>query len=353
MMTNASRPSTLSTLGEFGLIRKLEKQFQALHTDVIQGIGDDAAILRTSPKESLVASTDLAVEGIHFDLRLGKPKDVGYRTAIANISDIAAMGAIPKFILVALAVPQSYSLNTLRALYRGFKEACCEYHISLVGGDTSASESRLFLSLTILGQVKRNRALRRQGAKVGDLVCVTGTLGDSRAGLQILKRQLRKKKPRASQPYESFLKKRHFRPTVQLALGQYLSQHQLAHAAIDISDGLSGDLSQLCQSSQVGAELREKDLPVSRQCHIYATANNLNPFGFALIGGEDYELLFTIHRRHQPKLANLSRMFKTPITCIGVIKPKSFGLRLTLEDGTNQTISSRSYNHFSSHRQKN
>lgn len=353
MMTHASRPSTLSTLGEFGLIRKLEKHCQTLNTNVIQGIGDDAAILQTSPKESLIASKDLAIEGIHFDLRFENPKDIGYRTVVANMSDMAAMGAVPKFILVALAVPRSYSLDSLQAIYRGFKEACREHSISLVGGDTSASQSGLFLSITILGQVKKNRALRRQGAKVGDLVCVTGTLGDSRAGLEILKRQVPRKKTVALRPYESFLKKRHLKPTARLLLGQYLSQHRLAHAAIDISDGLSGDLSHLCQASHVGVELRANDLPISRQCRIYATANDLDPFDFALIGGEDYELLFTIHRRHQSKLANLSRMVKTPITCIGTIKPKSFGLRLTLEDGTSQNISNRSYNHFSSHRPKN
>lgn len=352
MMTNASRPSTLSALGEFGLIRKLEKQCQALRADVIQGIGDDAAILETSPNNSLIASTDLAIEGIHFDLKFEKPKDVGYRTVTANISDMAAMGAIPKFILVALAAPPSYYVNTVRSIYRGFKEACCEHRISLVGGDTSASHSGLFLSLTILGQVKKNRALRRQGAKVGDLICVTGTLGDSRAGLEILQRQIQKKKTTSPRPYESFLKKRHLRPTARLVLGQYLSQHRLAHAAIDISDGLSGDLLHLCQASEVGAELRAKDLPVSRQCHVYTAANDLDPFDFALIGGEDYELLFTMHPRHQSKLANLSRKAKIPITCIGTIKPKSFGLRLKLEDGTNQNISNRSYNHFSLHRPK-
>ncbi len=347
MIRYASQPSTLSALGEFGLIRKLEKQCQTLHTDVIQGIGDDAAILETSPKESLIASKDLAIEGIHFDLRFEKPKDIGYRAVVANMSDMAAMGAVPKFILVALAVPQSCSLDTLRTLYRGFKEACREYHISLVGGDTSASQSGLFLSLTILGQVKKNMALRRQGAKVGDLICVTGTLGDSRAGLHVLQRQVQQKKTSAPRPYESFLKKRHLRPTARVVQGQYLSQHRLAHAAIDISDGLSGDLSHLCQASQVGAELQAKDLPISRQCHVYAIANDLDPFDFALLGGEDYELLFTMHHQHQSKLANLSRRFKTPITCIGTVKPKSFGLKLTLEDGTNKNILSRSYNHFS------
>jgi thiamine-monophosphate kinase len=352
-MRHAPRPLTLSTLGEFGLIRKLEKQCQTLHTNVIKGVGDDAAILKTSPNKSLVASKDLAIEGIHFDLRFSKPKDIGYRTVVANMSDMAAMGAVPKFILVALAVPQSYSLDILQDLYRGFKKACLEYHISLVGGDTSASQSELFLSLTILGEVKTNMALRRQGAKTGDLICVTGTLGDSKAGLQIFQRQIQQTKTTMPRPYELFLRKRHLRPTARLVLGQYLSQHRLAHAAIDISDGLSGDLAHLCQSSQVGAELREKDLPISRQCHIYATANNLDPVDFALIGGEDYELLFTVHRRHQSKLAAISRRLKTPITCIGIIRPKSFGLRLMLKDGTNKNISSRSYNHFSLHRLKN
>lgn len=349
-MKHASRPSTLHTLGEFGLIRELQRYCPQLRPDVILGIGDDAAILRTPPKESLIASTDLAIEGIHFDLTFETLMDVGYRTAVANISDIAAMGGTPTFLLVALAVPPSYPVKSLRGLYQGFKKSCQRYNMSLVGGDTSSSKSGLFLSLTILGHVNPKYAISRQGAKIGDRVYVTGTLGDSRAGLQILQRQVARRNKPPSQPYESFLKKRHLHPTPRLALGQQLSQGRLAHAAIDLSDGLSGDIHHLCQASQVGVELYASHFPISRQCQAYASAYRLDPIDLALAGGEDYELLFTISARHQDKLTALAKRLKIKMTCIGEIKPKSYGLRLKLEGPTSRNILRKSFDHFSKQR---
>jgi thiamine-monophosphate kinase len=324
-MTHSSRPSRLQALGEFGLIREIQKQCYTLRANVIQGIGDDAAILPSSHKESLLASTDLAIEGVHFDLAFESLQDVGYRTAVANISDIAAMGGIPKFLLVALAIPPSFSLQHVRA----------------------SSKSGLFLCVTILGQVAKNHALTRQGARVGDRVYVTGTLGDSHAGLEILQRRSKKKKASPPQPYEMFLKKRHLRPTPRLAIGHALSQGRLAHAAIDVSDGLSGDIHHICEASRVGVELRADLLPISRQCRAYAAAHRLDPIDIALEGGEDYELLFTIAPRNQKTMSGLSHTFKTPITCIGEIKPKSFGRRLKSEEGINRNILKKSYDHFS------
>ena len=346
-MTPVSRPNTLQTIGEFGLIDKLQKHCQALRSDVIQGIGDDAAILRSSPKTALIASTDLAIEGVHFDLAFESFKDVGHRIAVANISDIAAMGGTPRYLLVALAVPPSYAVKDLRALYQGFKTPCQAYGISLVGGDTSASKSGLFLCLTILGEVPPKLALTRHGAKIGDKVYVTGCLGDSKAGLQILQHQAETKQTTPMQPYETFLKKRHLRPTPRLAVGQHLSRHRLAHSAIDVSDGLSGDIRHICQASQVGVELWASHIPLSRQCQAYTASQRRNPIDFALAGGEDYELLFTIAPRNQSKVSDLGRTLKTQMTCIGEIKPRSYGLRLKLEGGTSRNIAKQSYDHFS------
>ncbi|MDT7041825.1 thiamine-phosphate kinase [Candidatus Nitronereus thalassa] len=346
-MIHASRPSTLQTIGEFGLIRALEQHCHHLRSDVLQGIGDDAAILRTTPNEALIVSTDLAIEGIHFDLSFESFQDVGYRTAVANISDMAAMGATPKFLLVGLAVPPSTAVKSLKDLYRGFKEPCRRYNISMVGGDTSSSQSGLFLCMTILGQVKTNHALKRSGAKVGDHVYVTGTLGDSKAGLQILQRRATQKNPNAPQPYESFLIKRHLRPTPRPAMGQQLAKSRWAHGAIDISDGLSGDIQHLCKASGVGVELWASQLPISRQCATYAKAYGHSSIELALEGGEDYELLFTVSPRHQQTMAKLSRTFKTPLTCIGEIRPRSFGLKLKSEGGISRSIAKHSYDHFS------
>ena len=346
-MTHAPRPSTLQTIGEFGLIRTLEHHCHHLQSDVIQGIGDDAAILRTQPNEALIASTDLAIEGIHFDLSFESYQDVGYRTAVANISDMAAMGATPKFLLVALAVPPSTAVQGLKDLYRGFKEPCRRYNISVVGGDTSSSQSGIFLCMTILGQVKANHALKRSGAKIGDRVYVTGTLGDSKAGLQILQRRAIQKNANAPRAYESFLIKRHLRPTPRPAIGQQLAKSRWAHGAIDISDGLSGDIHHLCKASGVGVELWASHLPLSRQCATYAEAHGLSPIELALEGGEDYELMFTVPPRHQPKMVTLSKTFKTSLTCIGKIRPQSFGLKLKSEGGTSRSIAKHSYDHFS------
>lgn len=347
-MKQASRPSKLQSLGEFGLIRELQKHSHSLSSDVIQGIGDDAAILTTSKNESLLASTDLAIEGVHFDLAFESLQDVGFRTAVANISDIAAMGGTPKFLLVALAIPGSFSPQQVRTLYQGFRKPCQQYNISLVGGDTSSSKSGLFLCVTILGQVEKKQALTRRGAKVGDLVYVTGTLGDSRAGLQILQHKVKQKKLPPPQGYEGFLKKRHLRPTPRVAIGLALSQDRLAHAAIDVSDGLSGDSLHICEASGVGIEIQAASIPISPQCRAYATASNLDPIDLALSGGEDYELLFTTAHRNQRKMSHLSQTLKTPLTCIGEIKPKSFGRRLKLKGGNDRNIVSKSYEHFSS-----
>ncbi len=351
-MTPASRPTTLQKIGEFGLIRELQKHCQSLRSDVIQGIGDDAAILRTSHQEALIASTDLAIEGVHFDLAFESFKDIGHRIAVANISDMAAMGATPKYLLVALAIPPNYSVSNWRALYQGFKKPCQAFDISLVGGDTAASKSGLFLCLTILGQVPSNQALTRRGAKVGDKIYVTGTLGDSKAGLQILQNQAKSKKTTAGKPYETFLKKRHLRPTPRLAVGQHLSRDHLAHAAIDVSDGLSGDILHLCEASRVGVELWASQLPLSRQCQAYAATQGHNPIDFALAGGEDYELLFTIAPRHQAQVSDLGKRLRTQMTCIGEIKPRAYGLRLKLEGGNHRNITRQSYDHFSTTRTK-
>lgn len=346
-MTRAPRPTTLQTIGEFGLIRELQKYCQTLHSDVIQGIGDDAAILRTPHKDALIASTDLAIEGVHFDLAFESFKDVGHRIAVANISDIAAMGGTPKYLLVALAIPPSCKVSDLRALYQGLKKPCQTYDISLVGGDTSSSKSGLFLCLTILGQAPPKRVLTRQGAKIGDRVYVTGTLGDSKAGLQILQHQAKHQRTKADQPYERFLKKRHLQPTPRLAVGQHLSKERLAHAAIDVSDGLSGDIQHICQASQVGVELWSSHLPLSRQCQTYAATQHHSSIDFALAGGEDYELLFTVAPRNQGKVSDLAKILSTKMTCIGEIKPKPFGLKLKLESGNSRNISRQSYDHFS------
>ncbi|MGC3973616.1 MAG: thiamine-phosphate kinase [Nitrospira sp.] len=254
---------------EFGLIRRLQAQAAQPDPQVFQGIGDDTAILKTSPIEWTLITTDLLAEGVHFDPATSSFRDIGYRAAIANLSDIAAMGGRPRFMLVSLAIPPACSTTQIQQLYRGMMQAGAPYQVRLVGGDTSASKTGLFLNITLTGVVKPRQALLRSGARIGDLIYVTGTLGDSRAGLDLLTSSRRPK----LRPIDTrFLLARHHRPSARIAEGLWLVNEGLAGAAIDLSDGLTGDLRHICEESKVGAEINADSLPVSRACLAYAKA---------------------------------------------------------------------------------
>lgn len=348
MPSGPSRPS-LPELGEFGLIRRLHRRFGRTGRSVLRGIGDDAAVIRPLAGRTLLLTTDLLAEGIHFDLASTALEDVGYKAAVANLSDIAAMGGTPQHMLVAVAIPPSRSSIEIEQLYRGLMRACRLHGVDLVGGDTSASRHGLFLSITLTGTVAAGRALTRDGARVGDLIYVTGTLGDSLAGLTLLKRVC-EKRPDAiggkSQRYQRYLIDRHQHPIPRIKEGQLLSTHRLATAAIDISDGLSGDLTHICEQSGVGAEIDETSLPLSPACRAYAAACRTDPVRLALTGGEDYELLFTVPPQHRAKLDRLTQRVRFRFTLIGRIRPKGAGIRLKKSNGASQRLAITSYQHF-------
>jgi len=338
---------SLKNIGEFGLIRQLKQQWPASSPWLVKGIGDDAAILKARQGQQFLISTDVSIEGVHFDLAFQTPKDVGWRTGVANLSDIAAMGGTPQFLLVSMAVPVRVPPKHIRELYRGLKDACTPWNVELIGGDTSSSPSHIFLSLTIVGSVRSNRALTRHGAKVGDRIYVTGTIGDANAGLRTLQthsKNLRRFNPSA---VEKFLIRRHIRPTPRIRVGQLLVDQKLAHAAIDLSDGLSSDLGHVCEESQVGAEISGKALPLSSQLRTFARRNHLDPVELALEGGEDYELLFVAPAKHHRKILRVSEQAKVPIACIGEIKPKTFDRQLELPEGRKHTLRNKSFRHFS------
>ncbi len=229
-------------------------------------------------------------------------------------------------------------------LYRGLMAACRPYGVSLIGGDTSASRHGLFLSVTLTGYVAPKRILRRDGARIGDIVYVTGTLGDSLAGLQILKTRPRKGISRRDIRY---LITRHHRPTPRVQVGEFLVARGLATAAIDVSDGLSGDLVHLCEQSAVGVHIAASALPLSRACRAYAVATKTNPIQLALRGGEDYELLFTVPATRRDALERLRRHAGCRLTPIGVIRSKRFGMTLDIGRGDATPIRNTSYQHFS------
>jgi len=334
-------------LHEFRLIEQLRRSFGRTGSAVVRGIGDDAAVIAPPQGRQLVLTTDLLVEGVHFDLRTASFKEIGYKAAIANLSDIAAMGARPEYALVSIALPASCTAPHVLRLYQGIMEACRPCRVALIGGDTSSSPHRLFLSLTVTGSVPAGAALMRSGARVGDLLYVTGTLGDSLAGLALLSRDRRQRAaPALKSSDRRFLLDRHRRPIAQSRLGQALSARRLASAAIDLSDGLSGDLHHLCEQSRVGAELRASALPISPALLAYARASKSDPVTLALQGGEDYELLFTVPPAKLRALQRMARRAGRRLTCIGVIRPKAFGVRVRDTTGRVRRLASTSYLHF-------
>lgn len=338
---------TSPVTSEFGLIRRLTAQAAPLDHEVVKGIGDDTAILKTSASTWTLITTDLLAEGIHFDPLLSSFEDIGYRAAIANLSDIAAMGGAPRFMLVAIAVPRTCSMGQIQRLYRGMMQAARPYRVSLVGGDTSASRGGLFLNITLTGVVKPRQALLRGGARVGDLIYVTGTVGDSNVGLALLKG--RRSGRSGMQPAQvRWLVARHHRPSARVAEGQWLVKHHLATAAIDVSDGLSGDLRHLCEESGVGADIIPTSLPLSQACRAYAAAHRLDAQYIALQGGEDYELLFTVPSDQQSRFERLAASTSFRFTCIGLITHKRSGLRLRTAAGVTTPLRITSYEHFHS-----
>jgi thiamine-monophosphate kinase len=335
---------------EFALIRSLKGRFARHASGLIQGIGDDAAVIETSARAWWHFTTDLLAEGIHFDLRSVSFESVGYRAAMANLSDIAAMGAVPRYLLISLAVPKTGKRSHIDELYRGLMKACRLYDVALIGGDTSASKAGLFLSITLVGTTSGRRALFRHGAKVGDHIYVSGTLGDSLAGFNLLMRSttshsLRKRKTEFPRFDRQFLVRRHSHPTARVAEGRWLNERRLASAAIDLSDGLSGDLRHLCEASRVGAEVELEKLPISPACRTYASAIGVSPIRFALTGGEDYELLFTASPRDGGTIQREARTRGYHVTRIGTIRPRRFGVQMTIE-GRTQPMPATSYEHF-------
>jgi thiamine-monophosphate kinase len=347
-MTSRARRGTISTINEFDLIRLLQRRYRRRSQGVLQGIGDDAAVIASGRHRSQLLTTDLLVEGIHFDLETASFADVGFRAATANLSDIAAMGGMPEYVLVSLAMPRSASRTQVEQLYRGIMVACGPHDVRLIGGDTSASASGWFVNITLVGSVRSQQALLRSGAKPGDALYVTGTLGDSRAGLQLLQQRPRVRRHALQSRHRRFLLQRHLRPTARIREGHWLATGHWATSAIDISDGLSGDLRHLCEESRVGVDLDLSNLPISPACLAYARAANQDPAMLALAGGEDYELLFTVPSRDSMRFEKASTARRIRVTRVGSMVLSSDGLQMTIPNGRRQPLSFVSYEHFRS-----
>lgn len=338
-----ARRKAAQPIQEFPLIRQLQRRYERRSPLIRKGIGDDAAVVSIPAGNWAVLTTDLLTEGIHFDLQTASPESIGYRAAMANLSDVAAMGATPRFLLISIAIPPATVAADIHALYRGLMSACDQYEVHLIGGDTSASRQGLFLSITLLGTTAAGQALFRKGARIGDGIYVTGTLGDSLAGLQLL---THRRSVRLAKADRDFLIDRHRHPTARVREGLWLNQAQLATAAIDLSDGLSGDLRHVCEESQVGAEIELARLPISTACRKYAEKQKIDPATLALAGGEDYELLFTVGGRNESTLERQACAKRFLVTKIGTIRPPRSGLHALTSDGKRTPLPITSYRHF-------
>lgn len=345
-MSPARKSSPLSNFGEFQLIQSLPRQFstQGFHPTI--GTGDDAAVFSPSPSQQVVLSTDLLIEDIHFARNTSTFYDIGYKAAASNLSDLAAMGATPTAIFVAIALPPSLTLSNWQEFYRGLARPCKDHKVQLLGGDTSSSPTSLFIAITIIGQIHPKHILTRQGAKKGHLIYVSGTLGDSAAGLTYLKKRTRRPQLSTLSKSMNHIVQRHLHPTARIALGQLLASKPYASAAMDLSDGLSSDLNHLCRHSSVGALIYSERLPISQHMNKYANRISAEPLHWGLHGGEDYELLFTIPPKWRNELEQNAKKRRMHITQIGIIQPKRFGIRIEQSNGKLDTLVPCGYDHF-------
>lgn len=332
----------LRELGEFGLISRIKEKLPPYPEGVIKGIGDDGAICSLAPDHLLISTVDLLIEGVHFDLTYTPPYFLGRKSLAVNLSDIAAMGAKPLYLLISLALPDRLPVEFVDEFISGCLGVAQENNVSLVGGDTSASPDRLFISVTVLGEGRKAEVLCRQGAQVGDDLYVTGTLGDAYWGLKIL----REKKGELLSPEESYLVGRHLNPSPRVREGQILAQQNLARAMIDISDGLLADLSHICTESQVGATIWVEKIPLSTSLKMVAKGREEPAWKAALIGGEDYELLFTAPPEKEAEIWKLSQEWKCGITKLGKIEGPTHGLVVKDSQGVVDIKNLKGYEHF-------
>ncbi|OGW14092.1 MAG: thiamine-phosphate kinase [Nitrospinae bacterium RIFCSPLOWO2_12_FULL_47_7] len=308
------------------------------------GIGDDCAVYTSTPGKYQIATTDALLETIHFDLLTTSPDQLGRKALAVNISDIAAMGGTPTLALITLGIPQKLKLRFLDQFYKGLNQVSKKYGVELAGGDTIASPKHLFINITVFGEVDKKRLFTRAGARPGDKILVTGTLGDSALGLRLLEQ----KKWQGSPQKINALIQKHLNPTPRILESQILAKSGAKITSmIDISDGLAQDLGHICSSSGVGANLLNETLPKSSALTQVCANNNLNINEFVLAGGEDYELLFTSKPKDVTKIIKQFQKIDTAVTVIGEITPTEGAIFLIRENGRSESLRKiKGYNHF-------
>lgn len=345
MLENINESRTpISDLGEFGLIDHLTQSLSTHHPETLKGIGDDAAVLKFPNDQVQVITTDLLVEGVHFDLAYMPLKHLGYKAVMVNLSDVCAMNAQPKQITVSVALSNRFTVEAIDELYEGIKLACKKYQVDLIGGDTTSSTSGMVISITAIGMSHPDKVVYRNGAQLNDLLVVTGDVGAAYLGLQVLERekQVFSVNPKAQpdlEPYH-YLVERQLKPEARTDIIKLLAElGVLPTSMIDISDGLSSEILHLTKASEVGCSVYEDKLPLDPQVINTCEELNLDSTTIALSGGEDYELLFTINQN------DFDRIKGNPnLTVIGHINAPQDGVHLITRAQTQIPIIARGWN---------
>ncbi len=333
----------ISTLGEFGLIKHLTENIKLQNPETKYGIGDDAAVLEFNNQQTLV-TTDLLMEGVHFDLVYTPLKHLGYKSAIVNFSDIYAMNGTPKQITVSLAVSKRFCIEDLEQFYAGLELACQLHGVDIVGGDTTSSVTGLAISITCIGVADKEQIVYRNGAKETDLICVSGDLGAAYMGLQLLEREKAvfngEKEVNPDFSGKEYLLERQLKPEARRDIIEALAKENIKPTAMmDISDGLSSELMHICSQSNVGCRIYEERIPIDYQTAVMAEELNMNVTTCALNGGEDYELLFTVPLTEHEKVSAIKG-----IKVIGHITKAELGLGLITRDGQEFELKAQGWN---------
>lgn len=336
----------ITTLGEFGLIKHLTENIQLQNPSSKLGVGDDAAVIQYDEGMQTIVTSDMLVEGIHFDLMYVPLKHLGYKSVVVNLSDIYAMNGAPRQIIVSVAISNRFSVEAMDDLYEGIYAACKRYGVDLIGGDTSSSNKGLIISVTALGEAREERIVKRGGAKENELLCVSGDLGSAFLGLQLLEREkriyLENPKIQPNLEGQSYIVGRQLKPEARKDIIELFQTLELKPTSmIDVSDGLSSEILHLCDQSQTGCRLYEEKIPIAEEARAMAFQFNLDPTTCALNGGEDYELLFTIDQSDYEKVKN-----NPDISVIGNMTSKEKGAVLITRSNNIYPLTAQGWNAF-------
>jgi thiamine-monophosphate kinase len=329
-------------IGEFELIKLLTDDLPRTPQTIV-GVGDDCSVYEISKNRYLLATCDMLIEDVHFSRKTASAFLIGCKAMACSLSDIAAMGGQPLFALISVGLPATTPEEFIQDLYVGVRSMCRDYHVVLIGGDTVLSPDKIVIDISMIGDCPSGKFLLRSGAKKGDAIVVTGYLGDSSAGLQLLEGRVSE----SDTERRNELIEAHLAPEPRCEQGMFLIEHFDVHSMIDLSDGLAGDLAHICESSRLGARIHAGKVPVSGALEGFCRSKGIDPLNYALTGGEDYELLFTLTPRELDNLKDQwPEEFEVPLFHIGEMDNSIKGISLVQEDGSEHPLDAQSFDHF-------